>query len=141
MTRLRRQPLLALLALLAILPVLHGCPGAYNPFKQAVTAEQKAYALYGTYSIFTKKMADLVETGTLPSNVSLGLIEAESRATPVVNKLSEALDQAVEIAAEVAAGRTSQEKYAIAITNLNKWITEADPLIRNVVDAYKGAKR
>jgi hypothetical protein len=130
--------LLLLCALFALLAAACQTP---NPVAVAETAEQKAFAIYGTYVVFSEQAAILAATPTIPASVRLGLVNAEGAAKPSADALKAAYDQAVAIAKEVAVGTSPQERYTIALTNLNRWITDASPTINALKAAVEGARK
>lgn len=119
--------------------VLFGCKGA-NPVSVAETPEQKAFALYGVYVVFAEEALTLAQTPSVPASIRLGLVNAEAVAKPSADALKAAYDEAVMIAREVATGATPEEKYVIAITNLNKWVTDSAPVITALQTAVQGAR-
>ena len=117
-----------IMLMLFVVLALQACANA-NPIAQANTLELRAYAASGTYNIFQAKGLELIQTGNLPDNVSLRLIAAEERATPVVDSLDRALEEFESVRAEIADGTSSQEKYVIVAQRLNSWLERALPLI------------
>lgn len=113
--------------LLLTMVALAGCKAA-NPIGAAETSEQRAYAAYGTYVIFAEKAADLAEQPNIPRSVKLRLIEAEERASPIMNTM---LDMLAEY---------ERTKSATAYTNLTVWVDRALPLIAALVRNVKGAE-
>jgi len=124
--------------LLLTIATLQACATA-NPIAQADTLELRAYAWSGTYNIFQAKGLELIQTGNLPDNVSLKLIAAEERATPVVDALDETLEELEDVKDEIAEGESTQEKYVLVAQRLNTWLERAIPLINNLKTAVKGA--
>jgi hypothetical protein len=118
---------------------LVGCKSA-NPIAAAETTEQRAYAAYGTYVIFAEKAADLAERPDIPNSAKLRLIQAEERASPVMNTLLDLIGEYETIRAEVDAGTTSSERLVIVSNNLNSWINRVIPLINTLASAVKGAE-
>lgn len=139
MNRLMTMRLGFLPALLLTFAFLQGC-ASVNPIAAADTLELRAYAASGTYNIFQAKGLALIRGGTLPDDVSLRLISAEERATPVVDSLDETLEEFELIKDAVAAGTTGEEQFVIVSNSLNGWLTRASPLIDNLVNAVKGAE-
>lgn len=99
-----------------------------NPVGKAETLEQRAYAVYGMYTLFAEKAADLAENDALPNSVRLGLVEAEERASPVVTSLLNAAE-------DMQALNNSTTR-----TSLEAWIDRALPLINDLVRSVKGAQ-
>jgi hypothetical protein len=126
--------------LVAVFAMLMAACETSNPVAEAETPEQKAFAIYGTYVVFSEQAAILSATKTIPASIRLGLVEAEEAAKPAADALKAAYDQAVGIAKEVALGTSTEERYVIAVGNLNRWITDAAPAITALKTAVQGAK-
>ena len=126
-----QQRYFAFLLLLTALG-LQAC-ASINPIAAAETPDQRAYAIFGTFTIFSEKAADLAENPTLPRNVRLGLVNAQEEARPVVNDMLEVLDEYETIKAQVEAGETGQDRFAIVARNLNSWVDRVVPLVNRLV--------
>ena len=124
---------------LLLLVGLQWCVGT-NPIAAAETPEQKAFATYGTFVIFSEKAADLAEQPNIPRNVKLGLINAEERAKPIADSLLNAWAEFLIVKAEFDAGETTQERLVIASNSLNDWLTQLAPLFKELVRSVKGAE-
>ena len=123
---------------LLLILILQGCVSA-NPIAAANSTELRAYAVSGTYGIFQEKGLELIQRGNLPNSVSLRLISLEERATPVVDELDKALDFYEGVKEDLAAGASSNVRLSIALRELNKWLTETEPLVNSFKAAVKGA--
>jgi len=134
-----KRNLIRLHFLLIAVLALQAC-GAANAVKRAETIEQKAYAAEGTYTIWSEKGIELIERGNLPDNISLRLIQVEEQATPVVDSLSDSLEEFELVKDEFEAGTTGEERLIIASNSLNSWIERALPLITRLKAAVKGAQ-
>ena len=130
----------AFLALL-LLVGLQGCAGT-NPIAVAETPEQRAFAMYGTFVIFSEKAADLAEQTSLPRSVRLGLVNAEERAKPVADSLLDAYTEFLVIKAEFDAGDSGDAGARLlrASQSLNDAITRLAPLLNELVRSIKGAE-
>ncbi len=111
-----------------------------NPIAAAETNEQRAYAAYGTFVIFSEKAADIAELPSVPRNVKLALIGAEERAGPVADDLLDALLEFESIRDEFSAGTSTEERVLIASNNLNSWINRLLPLVNDLIKEVKGAE-
>lgn len=129
----------AVLMWLAPLMFLSGCQST-NPIGAAETAEQRAYAAYGTFVIFQEKAADLVEQPELSRGLKLRIINAEEAAKPVAESLLDAYTELLAVRAQFDAGQTTEEKVVIASNNLNSWITRLAPLVNELIRNIKGAE-
>ena len=118
---------------------LSACQSA-NPIGAAETAEQRAYAAYGTFVIFQEKAADLAEDANIPRGVKLRIIAAEERAKPVAESLLDAYTEFLVIKAEFDAGETTEQRVITASNQLNNWITRLAPLVNELIRNVKGAE-
>ena len=98
------------------------------------------YATYGTFVIFEELGAKTAKEAGVSQTVREAIIDADEVAKPVADSLYNALQLYETARAELAAGRTSEEKFAIATANLNRWITEAAPLVADLVKAVNSAR-
>lgn len=124
---------------LLLLVGLQGCAST-NPIAAAETAEQRAYAAYGTFVIFQEKAVDLVGEESISSNVRLRIIEAEERAKPVADSLLDAYVEFLAVKAEFNAGNTTQERLVAAATSLDDWVTRLAPMINELIRTLQGAE-
>lgn len=133
---------LRILWIMALAVVLSGAAcSQVNPVAQAETAEQKAYAAYGTYVIFAEKAADLAERPDISNSVKLALINAEERAGDVADDVLDTVLEVDQIRGEVVAGTTGEERLLIVLTNLNDYVNRLVPLADELVRQVKGADR
>lgn len=127
--------LIASLALVACL-LMEGCPA--NPVKEAVSVEQKSYAVYGTFVIFEEIGAKVATGASTPQKVKVAIADADGRAKPVMDALLAGVKEVEVARAQLKAGTTTQEKVDIAIANLSTWLLQGEPLVNNLVAAVKG---
>lgn len=67
------------------------------------------------------------------------IIAADERAKPIADKLYAAIEEVAAIKAEIAAsGDTNEARLLGALQNLNRWVTDAGPLVADLVNAVKG---
>lgn len=130
--------ILGSLIAVALLIVLQGC--ANNPITAAKTIDQKAYALYGTFVVFEEQAVAIVVSPATPSTVKDAIRKADNIAKPVADGLLVAVRQYLVVQRQLAAGTTTNDKLAIATANLEKWVTQGEPAIRNLVVAVVGGK-
>lgn len=123
--------LLAVVLLLA----LNAC--GHTPVKSAQTADQKAFALYGTFVVYEEVGAKLVQSAEVPASVKAVMRTADATAKPIADKLLDASLEVIQIQREIAAGASTQDKLAIANANLARWYQEAEPKIAALVSAVK----
>lgn len=131
----------ALLAMAALtVGLLAGCQTA-NPVGSAERPETVALALTGSYTIVAEAAAAIVTNPATPPEVKASLKAVDAAAYPVVKQLQPLAAEVAHIRADLATGATTDEKLLVATTKLNDWITRAAPLIQNLTDAVRGAKR
>lgn len=94
-----------------------------------------AYATYGTFVIFEEQAVKVTADPALPLRARAAIVTADQIAKPVVDSLYEALLLYQAANAEIAAGNGAEAKLLIATGNLNRWVTEAAPLVANLVNA------
>lgn len=130
-------------------PILTGCTAAAG---QSVSVELCAFSTYGTFTVVEEQGLILAKAfdakataaGTDPkvaeklAKARDAIISADEKAKPVADNLDKALDKVIEIRAAIAAGTSTPEQLTIALTNLDKWVTEAGPLVSNLVNAVAG---
>ncbi len=136
MRQLEHKQWVVTVATMLMRVVAQGC-ASVNPIAAAETPDQRAYAMFGTYTIAAEKAADLAENSQLPNSVRLGLVEVEEDAAPVVVSMMEALGTYEAIRAELAAGETGRDRYVIAATNLASWVDRVAPLVSKLVTAVE----
>lgn len=100
-----------------------------------------ASAVYGTFVIFEEFGRSVAEDPKLPNGARQAIIRADEVAKPVADSLLGAFNEYRMIRAQLAVGKTTEEKLLVATSNLNRWITEAAPLIRNLVNAVNDATK
>ena len=113
---------------------LQAC-ASINPIAAAETPDQRAYAIFGTFTIFSEKAADLAENTSLPRSIRLGLVNAQEDARPIVMSMLEVLDEYETIKAQIDAGGTGQNRFVIVANNLNSWVDRVAPLVKRLVNA------
>lgn len=133
----KSHPLISVLLILAALASVTACSSL--AVSQAKTAEQRAAALLGDFTVFQHASLIIAEDPTVVPEVRRAVADAAIAAKPVADQLDAALRQYRSIAGALAAGQTTEEKVAIAAANLNRWILELTPLIRNLAAQVKGA--
>jgi len=98
------------------------------------------YATYGTFVIFEELGATAAKEPGVAQGVRSAIIRADEVAKPVADNLYDALRMYEKVRAELAAGTSTTEMLEVATMNLNRWITEAAPLVANLVKAVNNAK-
>jgi len=134
-----KKSFLQLQLLLFVAFALQACQGT-NPVAAANSIELQAYAISGTYGIYQEKGLELIQRGNLPNSVSLRLIAAEERLTPIVDELDKALDLVEQVKADLSRGESTSEQVAIALTELNNWLNQAGPLVQSFKTNVIGAQ-
>ncbi len=114
--------------------------GTLNPLSHAQTLQQKAYAQYGVFVVVEERAAAVVQDATVPASAKQAVARADAVAKPVADKLLATILAVDQIQADLAAGKTTEDKLVIATADLQKWYDEVVPLISGLVAAVKGAK-
>ena len=127
----------ALLPLFFMLAWLQGCATVAGPYKAAETAEQKAFALYGTFVVFEERGASVINDNRIDIRARQAIQRADSAAKPVADSTLEAALQVNEVRQEIGA---SENKLKTVTANLENWIMRFEPLVTQLVAAVKGAK-
>ena len=125
--------------LLAIIFALQACAGS-NPIAAAETAEQRAFATYGTFVIIEEQAAKLVSSGQIPDSAVRAIARADAQVKSVADSLLDATLEFAVIRAEFEAGGTGEEQFVRAMNELNGWVERARPLIANLISAVRGAE-
>lgn len=99
------------------------------------TLQVCAYANYGTFVVAEELARSVAEDPALPNGARQAIVAADARAKPIADNLSAALLEYETIRLEVAVGKSPEQKLLLATANLNRWVTEAAPLIRGLVAA------
>ncbi|TXH43824.1 MAG: hypothetical protein E6Q97_33590 [Desulfurellales bacterium] len=133
----KSHPVIGALLILAALASVAGCSSL--AVSQAKTTEQRAAALLGDFTVFQHASLIIAEDATVVPEVRRAVANAAIAAKPVADQLDAALRQYRSIAGALEAGQTTEEKVAIAAANLNRWILELTPLIRDLAAQVKGA--
>lgn len=115
-------------------PIQAGCRDL-----SAATVGLCGFATYGTFVVF-QRLALGVATDAGPGDVRNKLIAAEDAAKGPADSLLAAVVNYEQVRADLAAGTSTQEKVAIATANLQMWLTNAKPLIDDLVRTYSDAK-
>lgn len=129
--------LAAMVALCFALVSLEGC-GAANPVKAAQTVDQKAYAIYGEFTVAEEQAAIFVHSADATPEFKSAIKSADAAAKPVVDAMLAAVLEVTAIRAQLSEGATTEAKLAIATANLQKWVDDAVPLVAALRSAFKG---
>ena len=125
--------------LLAIVFALQACAGT-NPIAAAETAEQRAFATYGTFVIIEEQAAKLISSGQIPDSAVRAIARADAQAKPVADSLLDATLEFIVIRSEYEAGETAERRFVSAMDSRNNWVERVRPLIANLISAVKGAE-
>lgn len=144
-----REQICTFLVLVAMV-VLTACTA--NPVSEANTFEQKSYALYGVYVIAQGQAAALTKEASVPENVKQGLRDADKVSYPVAEGLVGAAIEVTTIRDIIDACPTLPEpdpqcvptnelRLANAVLNLSTIYFKAQPVLLNLVETVKGARK
>jgi hypothetical protein len=119
------------LVMLAVLgTALTAC--TVNPVSRAETAEQRVYAVYGSYVILEEQIADLVEGESTPDGVRRRLISGVERTRPVVESMVSAYHEYQTVLAQYQENRTSEAQLTFALDNMAEWVQRAEGFLTNL---------
>lgn len=130
--------------------VLSACSGcastkaslaAANPFLQCHSVGQCYLATEGTYNRSQKAAIEVLHNPDTPPAVRDAIKRADAKAVPVIFELSDAYTLYVHVKADLNACATddapckadANQKLINATVNLQKWITEATPLVNDLL--------
>jgi hypothetical protein len=116
------------LIMIVSLTFIAGCQGL-NPFAQAETLEQKAFALEASYNIVLASAVDLIADPAVPASAKERILDVEQQATVVVESLAAATDEYIAAQALFEENRTTEERITIVANNLERWILNAESAI------------
>ena len=111
------------------LMMVAGCKTVTAPVEVAQTAEQKAYALYGTFVVFEELAASVVTDPATPAAAKDFIKKSDATVKPAADALLQSARQVIQIQSELAAGKTPTEKLEIANARLESWVVAAQPKI------------
>lgn len=126
------------IAVVAVAAALIGC--AADPVRAAKTPLQKAYAALQDYQTAQELGLVFVEDANTPAVVKQALIKAEAAATALVHPTRVAAQTLDQIAKDVKAGASTEEKLAIATQNLNQWTLNLQKAVDEFTRAIEQAK-
>lgn len=110
---------------------------ALNPVNQAETVEQKALAAYGSLVIGVEQIAKLVQPGTLPDSVQRCLISVGESAGSIAKQGLAAYNAAQDARSKFQTDAAEQGRVMAAVGSLDRWITEAGPVVDKLPSAVK----
>jgi hypothetical protein len=129
------------IAVLPVLSLLLLAACSTNPFTTAQTVEQKGDALYGSYVIAKEQGAAILQNAGIDDQVKRPLAEAMVATKPLGDSGQDLLIQYSVIKDQVAQGQTPPERLAIVEREIAGWITNATPVIQNLINAVAGARK
>lgn len=127
---------LLILSFLVQLGLLHGCAST-NPLAAATDLNQRAYALYGAFTIAEEQGAKLTGDASIPVAWKGAIRVADAKAKPTADALAQAVVDYDTIQASLKAGTTTQDKLNIAADNLAGWLVKAQADVTALVNAVK----
>lgn len=119
----------------AMLLFLTACQTLTDPVNLAETTEQKAYAMYGQFTIFEEQAAALIQDVRVDDHVKLILQDVDAKVKPVADQSVE-LTLAVEDARRAFDGAdTGTAKLIVVTSNLQNWIDRFEPMLAEFITA------
>lgn len=126
--------------LVVVALALQAC-ASINPVSRADTVGQKAYGLYGTFTVYEEQAAVVAQDANVPQNVRHSLVSLDTVAKPILDKLVDLALSLDGIRLDLKAGKTTEDQLVIATANLAQWYNDAVPKVHALVAAVQGAKR
>ena len=90
--------------------------------------------------IFEEQAAKLVQSPEVPANVKQALRDADKAAKPAADAVLDGVQTVLTVRRQLLAGETTEERLAIAVSNLNLWYSTARPKVEQLVKVVKGAE-
>ena len=124
------------LIILAAVSVLTGCGSLrqYNPVSYAETPEQRAYAVYGSFTVAEEQGAVLIQDASVSDSIKLSIQRADAKAKPIADKTLAAADAVALARRDLALGTSTEEKLKIFSDNLANWYTTFVPLVNDLIN-------
>lgn len=110
-----------------------------NPISAADSVEQRAYATYGTYVIARERASELTSPASdVSEDVQRAILRAESRASPLVDDLSEAFQEYVVIRSRYESGESTLESLSRASSRLDEAVAASGDVVQEFRKAISG---
>lgn len=132
--------LLEFVAITALMTGLQACAD-FNPIAQAKTTEQKALAVYGSYTIIKEQAAALYVDSATPQAVKDALKTSNDATAPTMENLYKAYLASQTIREELEAGVGTPERLAIATAHLGEWYVTAVPIFNDFKSSFDKVKK
>ena len=123
------------LTLLTCVALLSACATIKGPTEAAESAEQRAFALYGTVVVFEEQGAALINDSRVDLSVRRAIQQADRVAKPIA-------DSTLEVALELKQVREElgdENRLASLTANLESWIARLEPAVASLVSAIRSA--
>jgi hypothetical protein len=117
-----------------LLMCLAGCANGF--LSVAESPAQKGYGIERAYNILLEDALQIASAASTSASTRQSIQSAEARATPIVDSLSDALARYEVERARFDAGQSTAEQVTIAVTNLERWLTEAQAALVTLQDAF-----
>lgn len=109
-------------------------------FKAADTDAQRAYAVYGTFTVLEEQAAALVEDPAVKPEIKRAIAAADARAKPIVDAMLDTAKVYDDIKEDVQKGVKDKTLLYTVASSLSAWLKNAIPAVENLASAIKGAK-
>lgn len=147
----RLYPPIAALALAWTLSACSGCAtqtAVSNPFAQCHSVGECYLATVGTYNAAQNAALEILQNPDTPPSVKDAVKAADGKATPVIQELSKSYtlykhvktDLTTCAGSDTACQNDVNGKLIAATANVNKWLTEASPLVADLLKLAGGEK-
>lgn len=127
-----------LIAWLLSLALVAGC-ATLEPMQAAETTEQRAFAAYGTFTVYEEAAADLMRSESVPDSAKARIQRVDADAKPVADSLLDATKALVRVRNEYREGEADAGAVRTAIDNVERWAAELEPVLSRLVSAVQGA--
>ena len=109
-----------------------------NPFASANSAEQKAFAMYGTFVILQERGADIVKNRSLPLKVRKNVKKANKIAFPVAKKLRAMAVHVIKTRMQLKQGKIHPDFLKQSVIALDELIVKFGPMLTSMKKAVEG---
>lgn len=121
----------------AVLLLCLAACASINPLGYAESAEQKAYALYGTFVVFEEQAAKAYADPVTPVKAKQALSRADRVAKPAVDALMIAAREVIRLRRDYDAGKITKDNFIEAVDRLEALYEQTRPAVEDLVAAVK----
>lgn len=115
-----------------------GC--AMTPSGAAKSAEQQAFAVYGTFTVMEEQAAILMTTPSVPIDAKERIQRADQAAKPLIDQVLRTALAAMKLRRTLQAGGGDATALQLATVDLERLTAQATPLLTILVTAVEGVR-